>query len=85
MNDDFHHWQLGILLVAMALLARKYVRWFYLVVALGIGMIIDESMYLFSPLYWRLNHTSWEGIIFEFVVFLIFALLVYRIRAKDLE
>ena len=55
-NDDFHHWQLGIVLVVMALLARKYIRWFYLVVALGVGMIIDESMYIFSPIYWRLNH-----------------------------
>ena len=82
MNDDFHHWQLGIVFVVMALLARKYVRWFYLVVALGVGMIIDESMYLFSPLYLRLNHNAWEGIVFEFVVFVILALLVYRIRIK---
>jgi hypothetical protein len=81
-TDDFHHWQLGILLVIVALLLKKYVRWYYKLLAVSIGIIIDESMYVFSPFYWQFNHYSWEGIAFEFLVFAILALLLYRVRIK---
>jgi len=82
-NDNFHHWQLGMVLVIMALLARRHIRWSYLVAALGAGMIIDESMYLFSPLYLRFNHYSWEGIVFEFALFAILAMALHRTKIRE--
>lgn len=81
-TDDFHHWQLGILLVIVALLLKKYVRWYYKLLAVSIGMIIDESMYIFSPFYWRFNHYAWEGIVFEFVVLAVLALALVYIKPE---
>lgn len=77
-NDNLHHWQLGLVLIALALIIRKLTRKWYLLLAVSIGMVIDESMYLFSPLYWRLNHYSWEGIAFEFLVFITLSLVIVR-------
>lgn len=81
-NDNFHHWQLGTVLVIVALLIKKYVRRSYLLLAVSIGMIIDESMYLLSPLYWRFNHYSWEGVAFEFLIFTVVSLVLFRIKPR---
>ena len=50
LNDQWHHYQLGILLlfiIPLILRKKKVVRDFIL--AIGSGMIIDESMYIFTP------------------------------------
>jgi len=82
LSDKWHHYQLGILLSLIALLIfRRKEKLRDLILAVGSGMIIDESMYLFYPLNENFSHNSIVGITFEFLVFIIFALIVLKIKS----
>jgi len=84
-NDSWHHWQLGILLIfiAFALLKNKrFVKSLFL--AIGSGMIIDESMYLLYPFNNQFSHWASLGIVFEFLVFVIFVFIILKTRPKNI-
>lgn len=72
--DNLHHYQLGILLIPLAILLlakHKLIR--DLILAISIGLIIDESMYLFYHLgFPTFSHYHWHGILFEFAVLVLF-------------
>jgi len=81
LNDQWHHYQLGILLlfiIPLILRKKKVVRDFIL--AIGSGMIIDESMYIFYPFNQDFSHYSIIGIVFEFLLFAIFSLLILKLK-----
>lgn len=79
--DDWHHYQLGILLLLVTFLVlRKKRKLRDLILAVGSGMVIDESMYLLYPLNENFKHGSLVGIGFEFLVFAIFALIIFRFK-----
>ncbi|MBI4035118.1 MAG: hypothetical protein HY381_01855 [Candidatus Chisholmbacteria bacterium] len=83
--DNYHHWQIGILLLALTFLLRKNLgRLKYMLLGISTGMIIDESMYLFYPSYWKFNLYSLPAIIFQSIVFIIFALIVYWLPSPTL-
>lgn len=73
--DNLHHYQLGIVILFFSFLLlknRKKVK--NVLIALGIGMIIDESMYMLFLLgFKKFTHYHVEGIVFEFLVFFIYA------------
>lgn len=74
--DKLHHYQLGLLILLISLLflkTRQRLKRF--LIAIGAGMIIDESMYLLTPLgFTNFTHNHIEGTVFEFAVFLVYAL-----------
>lgn len=80
--DNLHHYQLGIILILISffiLRNRRNLKRFF--ISLGIGMIIDESMYLLHPLgLTNFTHYHIEGIIFEFVVFGIYVFVFYKFK-----
>lgn len=81
-SDKWHHYQLGILLLLAAfLIFRKKKGLRDLILAVGSGMIIDESMYLFYPLNQNFSHYSIIGIAFEFLVFAVFSLAVFKLKS----
>jgi hypothetical protein len=80
-SDGLHHYQLGILLVFSALLFLKkslFIR--DLLLAIGTGMIIDESMYILYPINNAFSHYSPIGIALELIVFIVFALIIFRAK-----
>lgn len=83
--DNFHHYQLGIVLFVLAfffLRGRRKLRDF--LISLGIGMVIDESMYLLPPLgFSNFTHNRIEGTIFEFVIFFVYAFLHLLFERKS--
>lgn len=84
-SDNWHHWQLGLLLIFAALVfLRKKLFLKDLFLAIGGGMVIDETMYAFYSLNSSFNHYSPLGIIFEFLTFIAFALIILRVRSKKL-
>lgn len=80
-SDGLHHYQLGILLVFSAFIFLKK-RLFIkdLLLAIGAGMIIDESMYALYQTNNAFSHYSPTGIIFEFLVFIVFALIIFKVK-----
>jgi len=80
MNDNLHHYQLGILLLVLTLFLKKRKKIRDFILAIGSGMIIDESMYAFYSLSPRFSHYSIIGIGFEFLVFAIFSVIVYKLK-----
>lgn len=83
--DNVHHYQLGILLLIGVYFFKKLGKVRTIVSALGIGMIIDESMYLFYFLDKRFSHGTVTGIIFEFLIFAVLYLIVFNFeRIKSL-
>lgn len=81
-SDKWHHYQLGILFLLVAfLIFRKRKRLRDLILAVGSGMVIDESMYLFYPLNPSFNHYTALGVGFEFLVFVIFSLAVFKLKS----
>lgn len=80
-SDRWHHWQLGILLIFVAfIIFRRRLFFRDLFLAIGSGMIIDESMYILYPLDHHFTHYSLVGIIFEFLIYVCFALIIIRLR-----
>jgi hypothetical protein len=80
-NDNLHHYQLGILLILICVLFyEKIGKWRGFILAISSGMVIDESMYLFYSLNKNFSHYSIVGITFEFLVFIIFARVILRFR-----
>lgn len=78
-NDQWHHYQLGLLLIIVAVILLKKKKFLKeLLLAVGIGMVIDESMYLLYPLNHAFSHYNLIGIIFEFIVFVVFSLTLLR-------
>jgi len=83
-SDNWHHWQLGLLLIFIALIfLRKKQFLKNLLLAIGSGMVIDEIMYAFYPFNSSFSHYSSLGIFFEFLVFIVFSLIVLRVRRKN--
>lgn len=82
-NDNLHHYQLGILLILICLLLHeKKENWRYFLLAIGSGMVIDESMYLFYPFNKNFSHYSIIGIAFEFLVFLVFSAIILKLKKQ---
>ena len=80
-GDRWHHYQLGFLLIVIAFIVlRKKLFARDLFLSIGSGMVIDESMYFFYPLNSAFSHYSFLGILFEFMIFTIFALILFRLR-----
>jgi hypothetical protein len=75
--DNLHHYQLGIAILLLSfLLLKNRKRLREILIALGVGMIIDESMYLLPPLgLTNFTHNRIEGTMFVFIVFFIYAYL----------
>lgn len=75
--DNFHHYQLGIVILLLSfffLRNKKSLKVIF--IALGVGMIIDESMYILPPFgLTNFTHYHIQGVIFEFVIFFIYAYL----------
>jgi len=83
-NDNFHHYQLGIifLIVSLALLKKKSKLGLYFR-AIGAGMIIDESMYVFKFINPEIfTHYHPIGITIELIVFLIYSAIVLYNKNK---
>lgn len=83
-NDNLHHYQLGIVFLAVSvlLLTRKTKLGLYLL-AIGSGMVIDESMYVFEFINPAIfNHDHPLGITIEVMVFLIFSVFVFMNKNK---
>ena len=82
LNDNLHHYQLGIIIILISFfLLRNRQNLKRFLIALGMGMIIDESMYLLPPLgLTNFTHNHIEGTIFEFVVFGIYVLVYYKYK-----
>lgn len=83
-TDRWHHYQLGFLLIAIAFVVlkkRPFMKDLFL--AVGSGMVIDESMYLLYPLNPAFSHYHPLGIFFEFAVFAVFAPIIFRIRSES--
>ncbi len=81
LNDNLHHYQLGLLILFLSLLflRNKWTKLREVTIALGVGMIIDESMYLLPPLgFTSFTHNHVQGIIFELLVFSTYAFLRFR-------
>lgn len=82
-SDNWHHWQLGLLLIFVAFFVFKRKQFIKdLFLAVGSGMVIDETMYALYPLDSSFSHYSPVGIIFEFLVFLAFSLIVLKIKPQ---
>lgn len=80
-SDKWHHYQLGILFLLIAfLIFRKKRKLRDLILAIGSGMIIDESMYLFYPLNPNFAHYTPLGIGFEFLVFTVFSFFIIKFK-----
>jgi len=80
-SDNLHHYQLGILLVFFAFFLLK--RWPLikdLFLAIGAGMIIDESTYILYPINNAFSHYSPIGIVFELLAFIVFTLLIFKVK-----
>ena len=84
-NDKLHHYQSGALLLLVAFLFLKpknKLREYFL--AVGSGMIIDESSYLLFNLKFDnsspFSHYHPVGILTEFGVFIIFSLVVLKLK-----
>jgi hypothetical protein len=74
LNDNLHHYQLGLVLIPISLLLLdRHQKLQLVVLAISLGMIIDESMYLIYPLNNNFRHNTLTGTIFEFTVFLLLA------------
>lgn len=77
-NDNFHHYQLGIalLLISFILLKQHPKLRFYLL-SIGSGMVIDEVMYIFefiNPIIFSHYHPI--GFLIELFVFIVFSFLI---------
>ena len=72
--DNLHHYQLGLILLILAIFVKRLRT---LVLALGAGMVIDESMYLFYPLNNSFSHGTLVGFVFEFFVLAILGLTLF--------
>ncbi len=81
-NDNFHHWQVGVVVIIFALLfLRKKPELRDWALALSAGMVIDEWMYFFSPMNPRLfTHYHPVGMMMEFVALAIFCYLVMKFK-----
>lgn len=82
-TDNWHHYQLGLALCLLAVLVFKkkpIIR--DAILAVGSGMVIDESMYVFYPLNNSFSHYSWVGIVFELFIFSVFTLFVRRVKPE---
>ncbi|HCM81797.1 TPA: hypothetical protein DIS60_00280 [Patescibacteria group bacterium] len=82
--DNLHHYQLGVILVIFSFMfLRNKRRLHNILIALGVGMVIDESMYVLSFLGLKnFTHYHLEGIIFEFLVFLFYAYAYLQFSKK---
>lgn len=76
--DNLHHYQFGLVLLVIAIFVKKMRT---LTLALGVGMVIDESMYLFYSLDSNFRHGTWQGVFFEFSLLSMLGLLLLR-RSK---
>ncbi len=83
-SDNWQHYQLGILLIFIAFIALKkkpFVKDLFL--AIGSGMIIDESIDIFT-LNPTFNHYSLLGIILKVLVFIGFVLITLKFKKNSL-
>lgn len=81
--DDLHHYQFGILLLVIVFFVKKLGTLRTIILAIGSGMIIDESMYLLYDINTNFSHGTITGVIFEFVVFFIVSAIV--LKHEDLK
>lgn len=85
LNDNLHHYQLGIILIVVSLMfLRNKEKLRDFIVAVAVGLVIDESMYvLYAFGYKSFSHNQLNGTIFEFVIFSLYAFWVIRISGKS--
>lgn len=78
--DNFHHYQVGLILIPLAIFFLKRMRKTRdFILAISAGLIIDESMYpLYSLGFTTFSHYHWHGIAFEIAVFLVYSSLVLQ-------
>lgn len=81
-SDNLHHYQLGILLLLIAFLfLKKKPKLREYLLAIGSGMIIDESMYIFGFINSEIfNHYHPIGISMGFLVFIVYSLLIFKYK-----
>lgn len=87
LTDNFHHYQIGVLVLIISLMFWNELKgkWF---IPAAMGLIIDELMYL---LYWtklrefvNFHQYRLEGIIFSWVMFLIIVMLTIKTNVKKI-
>lgn len=75
-SDNWHHYQLGFLLIIISfLMLRKKKTMKDLLLAIGTGMVIDESMFVVG-----IKHYTITSVFFEMIVFIIYSLLIIKYR-----
>jgi len=86
-NDNLHHYQLGtlLLLVAFIFLKRKPTLKDYFL-AIGSGMIIDESAFIFKIINRDLFDLVWSSnpilIFWDLSVFIIFSIIIFKFKKR---
>lgn len=83
-NDNFHHYQLGLILIFAGLIAwRKNSNLRDTFFAIGVGLISDEFVYLFSFLNPKLlNHYTLTGLTINLSFFSFCLTSTYFLKAK---
>lgn len=83
-NDNLHHYQLGIIfLLISSILLKKQIKLGLYLLAIGSGMIIDESMYVFEFINPTIfTHYHPVGITIELIVFLIFSAFILKNKKR---